>query len=105
MLALLISLVGEYGHTKVTKANKTKKHLWHWDTVHQKAFNDLKATIAKDVALVYPDYSLEIEIYTDALSKQLGSVITQGNGQLAFFSRKRSAAQQKYRTTDHSGNT
>jgi hypothetical protein len=37
MLAPLTSLVGECGHTKVTKANKTKKRPWHWDTVHQQA--------------------------------------------------------------------
>ena len=79
MLAPLTSLIGDCSHTKITKANKTRKHLWHWDAVHQKAFDDIKATITKDVALAYPDYSLEFEIYTDTLSKQLGSVITQGN--------------------------
>ncbi len=29
MLAPLTSLVGECGHTKITKANKTKKRPWH----------------------------------------------------------------------------
>jgi hypothetical protein len=75
MLVPLTSLVGECGHTKVTKAKKTEKHPWHWDEAHQKAFNDIKATIAKVVVFVYPYYSKESEIYTDALSKQLGSVI------------------------------
>eukprot|EP00804_Cyclotella_cryptica_P031091 CCRYP_015989-RA/>CCRYP_015989-RA protein AED:0.48 eAED:0.47 QI:0/0/0/1/0/0/2/0/133 len=42
-----------------------------------KAFDDVKTSIAKDVVLAYPDYSMEFEIYTDASSKQLGSVITQ----------------------------
>ena len=79
MLAPLTSLVGECGHTKVTRANNTKKRKWYWDMVHQKAFDDVKATIAKDVVLAYPDFSREFEIYTDASSKQLGSVITQGN--------------------------
>jgi hypothetical protein len=46
--------------------------------VHQKAFDDVKATVAKDVVFAYRDYSREFEIYTDALCKQLGSVITQG---------------------------
>ena len=50
-----------------------------------KAFDDMKATIAKDVVLAYPDYSREFEIYTDASSNQLGSVITQGNRPLAFL--------------------
>ncbi len=35
MLAPLTSLVGECGHTKVTRAKKTKKRTWHWDEVHQ----------------------------------------------------------------------
>ena len=70
MLAPLTSLVGECGHTKVTTAKQTTKHPWHWDEVHQKAFDDVKATIAKDVVLAYPDYSKKIEIYTDASSKR-----------------------------------
>ncbi len=34
MLSPLTNLVGECGHTKVTKVNKTKKRLWYWDPVH-----------------------------------------------------------------------
>ena len=56
MLAPLTILVGECGHTKVTNSKKTMKHLWHWDEVHQKAFDDVKATIAKDVVLAYPKF-------------------------------------------------
>jgi hypothetical protein len=36
MLAPLTSLVGECGHTKVTKALMNEKVHWHWDEVHQK---------------------------------------------------------------------
>ena len=66
ILAPLSDLVGECGHTKVTKANKPKKKPWHWDPVHQKAFDTVKATIAHDFALAYPDYSQGFEIYTDS---------------------------------------
>ncbi len=69
MLAPLTSLVGECGQTKTTKAKGTKKVPWHWDEVHQRAFNHVKATIAKDVVLAYPEYSTVFEIYTDASSK------------------------------------
>ena len=100
MLAPLTSLVGECGHIKVTSALKTRKVPWHWDVVHQKAFDDVKAVIAKDVALAYPDYSKEFEIYTDASSKQMGAVITQQNRPIAFFSRKLSEMQQKYSVTE-----
>ena len=34
LLAPLTSLVGECGHTKVTRAKKIKKHAWYWDEVH-----------------------------------------------------------------------
>jgi hypothetical protein len=99
MLTPLTSLVGECGQTKTTKAKGTKKVPWHWDEVHHRAFNHIKATITKDVVLAYPDYSKVFEIYTDASSKQLGVVITQDNRPIVFFSRKLSDTQCKYSVT------
>ncbi len=98
-LAPLTSLVGECGQTKVTRAKGTKKVPWHWDEVHQRAFDHLKATITREVVLAYPDYSKVFKIYTDASSKQLGAVITQENRPIAFFSRKLSTMQRKYSVT------
>ena len=88
MLAPLTDLVGECGETKTTKINKTKKKPWQWDSIHQQAFEDVKAGIAKETVLAYPDFSKPFEIYTDASSTQLGAVITQDNKPIAFFSRK-----------------
>ena len=86
MLAPLSNLVGECGHTKVTKANITKKTPWHWDKIHQHAFKNIKATLAKDVTLAYPDYTQGFEVYTDSSKLQLGAVITQANRLLVVFS-------------------
>ncbi len=86
MLAPLTSLVGECGQTKTTKAKGNKKVPWHWDAVHQRAFDHVKATIAKDVVLAYPDYCKVFKIYTDVSSKQLGAVITEDNRPITFFS-------------------
>jgi hypothetical protein len=47
MLTPLTSF-GECDQTKSTRAKETKKVPWHWDEVHQRAFNHIKATIAKD---------------------------------------------------------
>ncbi len=99
MLAPLISLVGECGQTKPTRAKGTNKVPWHCDKVHQRAFNHIKATIAKDVVLAYPDYCKVFKIYTDASSKQLGAVITQDNRPIAFFSWKLSDTLRKYSVT------
>ncbi len=96
MLTPLTSLVGECGQTKTTKAKGTNKVPWHWDEVHQRAFDHVKATITKDVVLAYPDYSKVFGIYTDASSKQLGAVITQDSRPIAFFSWKLSNTQCKY---------
>jgi hypothetical protein len=49
--------------------------------------------------LAYPDFTKPFEIYTDASTMQLGSVITQGNRPIAFFSRKLSVTQAKYSVT------
>jgi hypothetical protein len=45
--------------TKGTKAKGTKKASWHWDEIHQQAFDFIKTTIARNVVVVlaYPDYS------------------------------------------------
>ena len=51
MLAPLTDLVAECGVTKSTKKKGTKKKPFHWDDVHNKAFDDVKATIARDVLI------------------------------------------------------
>jgi len=66
---------------------------WHWDEVHQKAFDNVKATVVKDLTLAYPDFTKPFKIYTDASKRQLGSMITQNNKPIAFFSRKLTGAQ------------
>ena len=100
MLAPLSDLVRECGETKTTRKNKVKKKPWHWDSIHQIAFDNVKTTIAKEVVLAYPDFTKPFDIYTDASTKQLGAVITQDNRPIAFFSRKLSGAQSKYTVTE-----
>ena len=65
----------------------TKKKHWHLDDVHQKSFNDLKATISKEVVQTYPDYSKEFKMNTDASLPG------------PFFSRELSETQQSYSMT------
>jgi hypothetical protein len=84
---------------KTTRINETKKKPWRWDPIHQQAFNNLKAAIAKETVLAYPVFLKPFEIYTDASSTQLGAMITQNNRPIAFFSRKLSQMQQKYSVT------
>jgi hypothetical protein len=91
--------VGECGQIKTSTAKGTKKVPWHRDGVHQRAFDHVKATIAKDVVFAYPDYSKVFEIYTDTSSKQLGAENMQDNMPIAFFSQEFSDTQHKYSVT------
>jgi hypothetical protein len=102
MLAPLSDLVWECGEMKTIKKSKVKKSPWRWDPIHQAAFDGIKATIAKDVVLAYPDFlNLKpFEIYTNASTKQLGAVITQDNRSITFFSRKSTPTQTKYSVTE-----
>jgi hypothetical protein len=76
MLVPLTNLVGECGETKTIKKNITKQEPWRWESIHQQAFDNVKATIAKEVVLAYLDCTKPFEIYTDASAMQLGAVIT-----------------------------
>ena len=97
LLAPLTDLVGECGTTKKSAKKKPK---FHWDEIHQVAFEEIKKIIARDVILAYPQFGEEFVIYTDASKRQLGGVITQNNRPIAFFSRKLTAAQMKYTVTE-----
>jgi hypothetical protein len=63
-------------------------------------FDNVKAAIAKETVLAYPDFSKPFKIYTDASSTQLGAVSTQDSRPIAFFSRKLSKMQQKHSVTE-----
>jgi hypothetical protein len=79
------------------KSQQYKKRLWHWDSVHQNALDNVKeATIACNVTLAYPDYAQGFEINMDSSKLQLGAMITQNNRPLVYFNRKLSQMQQKY---------
>jgi hypothetical protein len=53
-------------------ALSSKKAKWHWTSEEQKAFEQVKKVIAKDVLLAYPDFTLPFDIHTDASHTQLG---------------------------------
>jgi RNase H-like domain found in reverse transcriptase len=67
---------------------------------HQLAFDKIKKVMETEGLLSYPDFEKPFHIYTDASDHQLGSVIMQDKKPLAFYSRKRNAAQRRYTTTE-----
>jgi hypothetical protein len=59
----------------------------------------MKALLAKETFLTFPDFSKEFEIHTDASKPQLGACISQNGKPVAFYSRKLQSAQTRYSTT------
>ena len=78
----------------------SKQVPWQWTDKEQKAFDNMKKIIGKEVLLSYPNFNQPFEIHTDASHTQLGSVISQNNKPIAFYSRKLSETQQRYTTTE-----
>ena len=48
----------------------------------------MKALIAKEALVTFPDFSKKFEIHTDASKLQLGAYISQDGIPVAFYSRK-----------------
>ena len=80
-----------------------------WGEPQKTAFRQMKAVIAKDTLLAYPDHNLPFHIETDASDYQLGGRLYQlhpdasGNmvpRDIAFYSRKLSGAQKNYSTIE-----
>ena len=65
--------------TRPLAALTSKTRRWKWTDTCTKAFEGIKAIIAKYVMLSYPNFSEEFVIHTDASAIQLGALITQNN--------------------------
>ena len=89
------------------KAKNIKKKEVHWNESMEKAFNQIKIELAKDVALAFPETSENaspLELYTDASNLATGSALFQlQQGELrplSFMSKLLSKTEIKYTSYD-----
>ncbi|MEM7284214.1 MAG: ribonuclease H family protein [Pseudomonadota bacterium] len=82
----------------LTQLTSTKH--FTWGPPQQQAFEQMKALIAADTLLQWPDPHHDFHIETDASDYQLGAVIKQHGRPVAYYSRKLSQAQRNYTTIE-----
>ena len=60
----------------------------------------MKALMAKETLVTFPDFNKIFEIHTNASKLQLGACISQEGKPVAFYSRKLNPAQTRYTVTE-----
>ena len=56
----------------------------------------IKALLAKEAFIAYPDHNVPFHVYCNASDKQLGAAIFQNGKPVAYYSQKLNPAQQNY---------
>ena len=77
--------------TQLTGTDK-KPPLSRWTPECDQAFEEMKALMASNVLMRYPNPDLALDIYTDASDLQMGAVIMQNSKLIAYWSRKLNSA-------------
>ena len=79
--------------------DKSVTKLFQWTDEMHHPFMRMKAIIAADTILYYPDHNLPFQLYTNASNYQLGGVIMimQNHHPVAHYPKKLSPAQKNYK--------
>ena len=76
------------------------KKKFQWNKEQDEVFKQMKALIATDALLTYPDHNKPFEIEMDSSNYQLGGVIKQDERPVVYYSRKLIAAEKNYTTIE-----
>jgi hypothetical protein len=89
---------GQHFHLSLTHFSAMVSDKTKYEDEQQKAFDKIKAVMGRETLLLYPNFSKEFHIHTDASDCQLGAVIMQDDQQLTFYIRKLNRAQKNHST-------
>lgn len=97
----MVNYVGNFisnlsGRNHVLRELLKKDIEWHWNTEHEKAFNDLKKCLLSVPVLQYYSLTKPIVISVDACKNGLGACLLQDNLPVCYASRSLTKAEQNY---------
>ena len=69
-----------------------KNSTFTWDEKANKDFIEAKSIIAKGKILASPDFTKPFDLHTESSDYQLGSILSQDDKPIVFFSRKLNSA-------------
>jgi hypothetical protein len=79
---------------------KKRHKSFHWTTEAEKIFNLLKRKITEQPVLVLPDFQKAFQVKCDASGFAIGSILSQEDRPIAYFSEKLNEVKLKYSTYD-----
>ncbi len=86
----------QHAHILVPISSNSGKKTFCWTPEMYLVFKCMKAVMAQDCLLGYPNHNKPFHIYTDASNYQTGAYEVQDNKAVAFWSHKLNDAQLKY---------
>jgi transposase InsO family protein len=71
-----------------------------WTDELEKCFQEVKAVLARDALLAFPNHNEPFDVFTDSSDYQMGAAILQNGRPVAYFSKKLSPSQLNYTTME-----